>query len=740
MFARMLIINAIILACLLTACSRHTNTSGTDTGNTPPAGDRPSNTLCVAGDRAAPAAGVVALQQVFSALSFASPLAMVQAPQDDSRWYVIEQPGRVYVFDNIDSVANRELLLDITERVDSGPGEAGLLGIAVHPDFRNNGYIYLSYTSSDDPVSDSGANLVSRISRFTMNSAGTALDSASEQVVLSLSQPYGNHNGGNIAFGPDGYLYMGFGDGGSGGDPQNNAQNLDVLLGKMLRIDVDVSQAEIDSGIYYKIPAGNPFAGSSGCDAASDNNCGELFAWGLRNPWRWSFDRLTGALWAGDVGQNNIEEVDLIESGNNYGWRCYEGTSAYNPDQCADASVYTEPKAQYTHDVGYAVTGGFVYRGAAIPDLTGVYLYADYSTGRLWALNDPYGAATVQELLQTGLNIPSFAQGNDGEVYVLAMNGSIYQLVQATASSTASFAALLSETGCADSDDPTQPSSGMIPYQLNTPLWSDGAVKQRWLALPDTAYIHINAQRDWEFPVGSVLRKDFYLGDVIVETRLLAHHSDGGWAGYSYEWNDAQTDAVLLTDGKTKTVGAQTWTYPSSADCLLCHTTAAGRTLGPETAQLNRLVSDPEGGVDLQQLAALNALGVFDASLTDVTSLPALTPIDDDSKTLEQRARSYLHANCSHCHRPGGTGRGGMDLRYSVSFEAMNVCNALPETGDLGISGSHIVTPGDPDSSLIVVRMQDTGGNRMPPLGTAVVDADAVQVIRQWIASMAVCP
>ena len=382
--------------------------------------------------KSVPVAGVVELQHVFPAISFNRPLAMVQAPLDNSRWYVIEQAGRVYAFDNSESATTRDLLLDISDEVDSGPGEAGLLGIALDPDFQNNSYVYLSYTSSDDPVNDTGTNLVSRISRFTMDSTGAVLDANSEHVILSLDQPYNNHNGGNIAFGPDGYLYIGFGDGGNEGDPNNIAQNLDVLLGKMLRIDVNVTQADIDSGITYKIPPDNPFASSSGCDVNSDNNCRELFAWGLRNPWRWSFDRQTGDLWAGDVGQDKIEEVDLIESGGNYGWRCYEGLSPNNTAQCTDVSAYTFPIAQYTHSEGEAVTGGYVYRGTAIPALAGVYLYADFYSGYLWGLSDPYGTASARQLLQTGLNIPSFAQDNNGEVYVLAISGEIYQLVPKT--------------------------------------------------------------------------------------------------------------------------------------------------------------------------------------------------------------------------------------------------------------------------------------------------------------------
>lgn len=374
-------------------------------------------------------AGTVELQQVFTNISFNTPLTMVQAPQNNSKWYLIEKAGRVYSFDNDVNATTRYLLLDISNEVDNGYQEAGLLGIALDPNFKDNGYVYLSYVTSDDPVNDFGLNLVSRISRFTMDSSAAVLDPNSELVILTLAQPYENHKGGNIAFGQDGYLYVGFGDGGSAGDPQNNAQNLDVLLGKMLRIDVNVTQADINNGITYKIPSDNPFASSSGCGASLSTHCPELYAWGFRNPWRWSFDRETGALWAGDVGQDTIEEVDLVDSGHNYGWRCYEGSNTYNTNLCSDPSVYTPPIAQYTHGFGDAITGGYVYRGNAISALSGVYLYTDFYSGRLWGVTDPYGNATAQEIMSTGLNIPSFAQDANGELYLVSISGEIYQLV-----------------------------------------------------------------------------------------------------------------------------------------------------------------------------------------------------------------------------------------------------------------------------------------------------------------------
>lgn len=738
-----LTIKIVLLMLFISACkSSKTHLTSADNNQTepPPAA---TNTTCLAGDRPVSANDIVALQQVFTNLGFTQPLAMVQAPGDDSRWYLIEQAGRVFVFANDAAVTTTTLVADLRDIVESGPGEAGLLGIAFDPEYSSNHHIYLSYTSSDNPASDSAnpVHLVSHISQFTMNGAGTAIDVATKRIILSVDQPYGNHNGGNIAFGPDNYLYIGLGDGGSGGDPNNNAQNLDSLLGKFLRIDVNVSQADIDSGIQYHIPDDNPFATSPACDVASDNNCPELYAWGVRNPWRWSFDKLTGSLWAGDVGQNIIEEVDIIEMGKNYGWRCYEGNNEYNTASCADPTSYVFPVTQYTHDDGFAITGGYVYRGAGIPQLTGSYIYGDYSTRHIWGLFDPYGVANSQLLITVGPNIFSFAQGSDGEIYLLGSDGKIYKLVPGSGVATSGFAPQLSATGCADTKDPRQAAQGMIHYELNTPLWSDGAVKQRWFALPDQSKIHINDRQDWVFPVGTVLRKDFYLNDVIIETRLLARHSDGGWAGYSYEWNDSQTDATLLEDGKEKNIQGQLWSYPSRSDCLLCHTIAAGRTLGPETAQLNREVTDMTTGVTNQQLTAMNDSGLFDTALSSsVSSLPSLSSIEDSMSSVEKRARSYLHANCSHCHQPGGTGRGNMDFRYDVDFSTMNICNQVPSLGDLGVAGAMILAPGDPAHSILSLRMQALDNKRMPPIGSHVVDSSAVTIINDWINSLSSCP
>jgi glucose/arabinose dehydrogenase len=368
--------------------------------------------------------GAIQLERAFGDRSFTAPLGLLQAPGDNSRWFVVEQAGRVrdFAMTNAEAAAT---FIDISAQVASPAtgdgGETGLLGMAFHPQYPAVARVFLSYTHR------TAANgLVSRISEFAAVDAGNGrveLDPGSEQVLLTVAQPFANHNGGHILFGPDGLLYIGFGDGGSGGDPQNNAQRLNTLLGKLLRIDVD-------AGVPYSTPAGNPvtngtFCGNGGSNGGAD--CGEIYAYGLRNPWRWTFDRTTGDLWLGDVGQGEWEEVDIIERGGNYGWRCREGAHEFNSSNCAGADLI-EPVAEYGHvDGNISITGGYVYRGSQSSTLQGRYLFADFGSGRIWTAVT--GTRAPRELLDTDLNIASFAQGNDGELYIVDLNGPLYRIV-----------------------------------------------------------------------------------------------------------------------------------------------------------------------------------------------------------------------------------------------------------------------------------------------------------------------
>lgn len=357
--------------------------------------------------------GTIGLEPAFPNLTFEQPLDM-QSPDDGTdRLFVVEQPGRIYVIPRDPAASEKTLFLNITARVNDQGWEEGLLGLAFHPDYATNGYFFVNYTASGPRRSV--------ISRFSVDPADPdKADASSETVILTYDQPYGNHNGGDLEFGPDGYLYLGVGDGGSAGDPQGNGQNRATLLGTILRIDIDNTA----DGAAYGIPADNPFAGNDQGWAE------EIYAYGLRNPWRFSFDPETGLLWTGDVGQNAIEEIDIIEAGGNYGWNIMEGTACYNNSSC-DTSGLILPVFEYTHDEGQSITGGYVYRGSRRPDLVGKYLYADFMSGKLWALTyNPPEEATAQLLTENASTVASFAVDGDNEVYVLSFDGTIYRFTE----------------------------------------------------------------------------------------------------------------------------------------------------------------------------------------------------------------------------------------------------------------------------------------------------------------------
>lgn len=351
----------------------------------------------------------VRLEPAFPDLTFEQPLDPAWPDDGTNRLFVVEQPGRIWVIENDSATNVRTLFLDITSRVDNAGWEEGLLGLAFHPDYAANGYFYVNYTAAgpDRTV----------ISRFSVSASNPdSADTASEFEILSFRQPYSNHNGGCLKFGPDGHLYIGVGDGGSAGDPQDNGQDRRTLLGSILRIDID----NPSGGKAYGIPRDNPYAGNT------EGFAEEIYAWGLRNPWRFSFDPPTGQLWAADVGQNQIEEVDLIVAGGNYGWNIMEGSRCYNAQVCDTAGLIL-PIAEYSHNEGKSITGGFVYRGNLVGSLAGIYIYADFLSGRIWGLSYESGNTTVTRLLDSGLSISSFGTDQDNELYALAFDGKLYR-------------------------------------------------------------------------------------------------------------------------------------------------------------------------------------------------------------------------------------------------------------------------------------------------------------------------
>jgi glucose/arabinose dehydrogenase len=337
---------------------------------------------------------------------------LVQPDGTSGLIFITEQRGVIYAF-SANNTQQAGIFLDITDRVNRGGDEEGLLGLAFGPDYQENGYFYVYYSAADPRRS-----ILSRLSLDQENT--DVADPESEVIIMEVAQPYSNHNGGQLAFGPDGYLYIGLGDGGGAGDPQGNGQNLGTLLGSILRIDVSGLSGPGD----YEIPADNPFVDTTGARA-------EIWAFGLRNPWRFSFDSETGLLWAGDVGQNLWEEIDIIVKGANYGWNIMEGFHCYSPSTGCDQSGLTLPLVEYDHSQGCSVIGGYVYRGDQIASLQGYYIYGDYCSGNIWALAYHNNAVTQNILLvESGLSITSFGEDLAGNLYILSRDGGIYTLVQ----------------------------------------------------------------------------------------------------------------------------------------------------------------------------------------------------------------------------------------------------------------------------------------------------------------------
>lgn len=714
---------------------------------------RPPNESCLAPAKPGLPGGI-ALTPTFTGQSFWQPVQMTRArlsnTSNEYDWLIVSKDGQVRQTSSPEATSSRMFLdVDATDtsaggRVESTCYECGLLGVALDPAYTTNHRVYVNYTSNKG--CSAGFAMCSYLSRFTVTESGGNFVHGPEEVLWKIDKPESNHNGGALLFGADGMLYLSMGDGGGAGDFNANAQNLSKCLGKILRFDVNATQ----SGLPFRIPNDNPFMGTCG---STDTCCQLSYAYGLRNPWRMSLDRTTGRIWIGDVGQDAWEEANLLERGANYGWRCYEGVSTFSSyGACASPITHREPEIEYSNNIGsrQAIVGGFVYRGSALPSLVGKYVFADFGSGEVWAIANPYdingsAAGTAHEpaaLLSSGRIVSSIAEDEQGELYFMSLYGGPGDQVvklTATSNSTNTLPLKLSQTGCFNPSAPHQPASGVIPYEPNAQLWSDGANKRRWLALPNNARITVLPNGEWDLPNGSVLIKEFSIGSVRAETRFFVRHADGDWSGYTYRWNAEQTDADLLDTRVQAPVNGQTWTFPSRGDCMSCHTEAAGRVLGLETAQLNRAITYPASGRTDNQLRTLGHLNMFTSTMPAHTTLPAYAE-PFGTRPVAERARAYLHANCSNCHREGGGAVTPPNLLHSNTFAQMGICNATPQRGTLGITNARLLTPGLPASSLMSVRLHTTGPARMPPLGGSVVDTAGTALIDSWINSLTSCP
>lgn len=665
--------------------------------------------------------------------------------------FVAEQGGRIFAYDEARPTEEPALFFDLT--VSRVGNEEGLLGVAFHPTLASQPYLYTYYSSS--ACASSNAARCSILSRWRISDLGDrervpSVDRNSELVFMEIPQPYSNHNGGDIRFGHDQYLYISLGDGGSAGDPVNHAQRPETLLGSILRIDVNVSDDRCQK--EYSIPPDNPFVQNT-C-GTSEGGLPEVWAWGLRNSWRMSFDRENGNLWAADVGQNRWEEVNLIENGKNYGWRPVEGPECF-VDGC-NLNAYQAPVHSYNHDVGRSITGGFVYRGEALPGLRAHYVFSDFETNKVMAfpLENPEERLT---LAASNHRFTSFGETLEGELRLLTFDQpSVLKLVSANSNIPAqAFPTRLSETGCYADMASGRLAESVIPYYVNMPFWSDEAEKERAFALPSGSKMSFReAGLGFDMPRDTVLVKTFYLSPndgprKRFETRLM-HHSERGWVGYTYKWNEAQDEAYLLTGAETETYlgprGEQTWQFLSQDQCLQCHTAASNRTLGLELSQLNRRISHESGWYE--QLTAFAEAGYIDLP-QQPSELPSFRSLSRDetsrsadeiqSNDIAKQARAYLHINCAPCHRPGGAPTVELDLRYTTPFNETQLCNVSPLHGDLGIEGAKHLVPGDPEKSLIVVRANRRDEYQMPPVGSHLIDFNGVALLSLWISQLQSC-
>ncbi len=692
-------------------------------------------------------------QNAFPGLKFFEPLSVGLVP-GSQRFGVATRPGRIFTFEIRPDVDQADLLLDIRQTT---------YGVAFHPQFETNGFFYVTYLT--DPDKPNG----SRLSRFQARPGSPPVaDLSSEQIILEW--PSGGHNGCCIRFGADGFLYLATGDGSGIADGFETGQDISDLLGSILRIDVD----HPDGMCPYSIPKDNPFAETA-------NARGEIWSFGHRQVWKFSFDNQQ-RLWAGEVGQDLWEMLYLVQKGGNYGWSVNEGSHPFRPDRPKGPGEFMLPLVEHPHSDFRSITGGYVCQSDRLPELKGAYIYGDYDTGKLWSLkleSSGGGGGRVTEhrqLADTQIRIVEFAQDRAGEVYVVDfVGGGLHRIVKAEQQlATKPFPRKLSETGLFASTKDHIPAQGLIPYSVNAPLWSDGAEKDRFIALPDDTKIEFDtvvyphgpeySDVGWRFPDGTVLVKTFSLemetGNVAslrrLETRILQHRRMPGnddeygaqfWLGYTYVWNEEQTDAELLAaEGLDRTLTIrdaaatggqreQVWRFPSRAECALCHTMASKYVLGVTTLQMNRF--HDYDGTRANQLSVLEKLGVFQDKLPKPPDeLPRLVDYRSPNEELHYRARSYLHANCAHCHRKWGGGNAEFELQASIPLTQTLALDTRPGQGNFNLTDPRILVPGEPSRSLILERMQLNGLGRMPHIASKVVDEEAVNMIRQWITSL----
>ncbi|MCW5835405.1 MAG: PQQ-dependent sugar dehydrogenase [Labilithrix sp.] len=658
--------------------------------------------------------GLARLEPWLGGRTFVLPVEMVPDPRSRDL-YLAQMYGQVLRID--EATGEVRTVADLADR---DMNQGGLRALALHPT-APRAFVVVERPPIETDPDNPPRGFDSELRAYDVKTDGT-FDLDTEALLLRVNIPGASHSMDTLRFGPDGKLYVSIGDGRT--SESNNPPRYDPtkLLGTILRIDVD-------GAAPYTVPPDNPFV----ADPAMHD---EVYAYGFRNPWKFSFDRATGDLWVGDVGETRTEEINLVEAGGNYGWPLLEGTDCHHNAAGCDTTGTVLPVFTYTHATGNSITGGFVYRGSRIPALAGKYVYADFQAGGLWALDlATPGARPIH--LNAGEARPfaaSLAEGADAELFVLDWRGgTVYSLVADTSTpERPPFPTRLSDTDCFVDADPRKPASNVVPYGVNVELWSDGAAKSRFIVLPADAKLQVTPDGKLELPRGGLTIKTFFEDEERtrpIETRFLGRQGNGEWVAASYEWNAEGTDAVLLEEAKELTLrSGNRWTVPAPAQCFFCHQ-GENVTLGLDARQLGGAdLGDPPGENDLDRFAHL---GVLDGAAPAVAPLPRL----DGDAPIEDRARAYLHVNCSMCHyRGNGTIFSPLDMRFDTPLEDTSLCDRI--------------SPGAPEASKIFRRMGTRGlfagmslsDTQMPPVATNAVDPLGTAVIGEWIRTTTRCP
>ena len=699
----------------------------------------PWTTSAIAGSPEAPAPYRV--ERAYPALTFAQPLEVAVLPGTD-RLVVVELGGKLRSFRAGDqSVAETDLFGDVS-RFDRELTEA--YAITFHPKFSENRHAYVLALAKTPGVKNREDG--TRIIRFNVTAAPIPrLDYASGKVIITWLQ--GGHNGGNLRFGPDGMFYFGAGDAGPAEppDPFVTGQDISDLLGSIMRIDVD----RTDPGLAYAIPRDNPFIGVPKAR-------GEVWAYGLRNPWRITFDPKSGELYAGDVGWQLWEMVQRIQRGGNYGWSLTEGGKQdVRRDRLVGPSLVLPPLVVHPHEEAASITGGEFYYGEKLPELRGAYLYGDWQTGVFWSLRaDGDRVIEQRELCRSVLSPVGFGVQRDGEILICDYAaGGLWRFAKNLAAGAPSrFPQKLSATGLFADTPQQNPAAGVVPYEVNAPRWADHATGERWVAFPGDSRVTPAAKQlgvmpvgRWVFPDNAVLAKTYSLeterGNPAtrrrVETQIL-HYDQQQWSAYSYRWNDAQTDAELVPARGAQTVfeikdraapggtAQQTWRFHSRVECLRCHNQTVNFTPGYHTLQLDRPAS--------AQLDTLRRAGLAQPDFKKIDARAA--DPHGAAGSLELRARSYLHTNCASCHRMNGGGSTPVWFNLDAPLADASLLDMPPVRGDLGLPEARVIAAGDAARSVVLQRMAAEGAGHMPYVGSRLADERGLRLVRAWIESL----